>query len=325
MTSQPQSNPLPALTPPKVFVSYTHENAEHRKWIARLCSDLCTNGVDTILDQWDCKLGTDLTQFMENGISQSDRVLLIATPEYKRKAEQPTGGAGYEKLVVTGELARSLETTKFVCLLRRGEPAESIPRFAMSRLFADFRDESQYLGNLEQVLRDIHGAPTTPKPPIGTNPFSKEFRGEKQEVSGTNAASQIAPHKPPHTPVRRLLPDSRRSLTHKFNISGQVGFITVGMYEDGRPGEVFITLAKQGSTLGGLTDAWSITITTALQHGVRVESLVAALSDMRFEPNGMTENPEIPFAKSIPDYVIRWLAMQYIPGYREAHRPGQRT
>jgi len=118
-------------------------------------------------------------------------------------------------------------------------------------------------------------------------------------------------------PVRRRLPDTRRAITHHFTITTQDGsvhdgYITVGMYEDGSPGEIFVTVAKEGSTISGLMDAFATAISIALQYGVPLEVLVRKFSHMRFEPSGVTTNPEIRVAKSIVDYIFRWLASQFL-------------
>ncbi len=113
-------------------------------------------------------------------------------------------------------------------------------------------------------------------------------------------------------PARRKLPDERRSITHKFSIAGHEGYITVGMYEDGKPGEIFLVMAKEGSTISGLMDAFATSISMALQYGVPLEALVEKFSHVRFEPSGFTKNPEIPFAKSITDYIFRWLASKFL-------------
>jgi ribonucleoside-diphosphate reductase alpha chain len=113
-------------------------------------------------------------------------------------------------------------------------------------------------------------------------------------------------------PARRKLPDERHSITHKFSIAGHEGYITVGMYEDGKPGEIFLVMAKEGSTISGLMDAFATSISMALQYGVPLEALVEKFSHVRFEPSGFTKNPEVPYAKSITDYIFRWLASKFL-------------
>jgi len=123
--------------------------------------------------------------------------------------------------------------------------------------------------------------------------------------------------------MRRRLPDTRHSLTHHFNVAGHEGYLTVGMYDDHTPGELFITMSKEGSTIGGLMDSLGTAISVALQYGVPVESLVTKFAHQRFEPMGMTTNRDIPFAKSLVDYIFRWMGMEFIPGYREANAPAR--
>ncbi|HSC30003.1 MAG TPA: vitamin B12-dependent ribonucleotide reductase, partial [Vicinamibacterales bacterium] len=113
-------------------------------------------------------------------------------------------------------------------------------------------------------------------------------------------------------PARRRLPDERMSITHKFDISGHEGYITVGLYEDGQPGELFLVMAKEGSTISGFADAFAQAISYALQYGVPLQDLVDKFSHVRFEPSGMTRNPEVRFAKSIVDYIFRWMATKFL-------------
>jgi ribonucleoside-diphosphate reductase alpha chain len=124
-------------------------------------------------------------------------------------------------------------------------------------------------------------------------------------------------------PVRHRMPDTRTSLTHKFEIAGHEGYITVGLYEDGQPGELFITMSKEGSTIGGLMDTVGTLTSIALQYGVPLESLVKKFAYQRFEPSGFTKNSDIRHATSITDYVFRWLACQFIKGYKEATSPNR--
>jgi ribonucleoside-diphosphate reductase alpha chain len=122
-------------------------------------------------------------------------------------------------------------------------------------------------------------------------------------------------------PLRRRLPETRTAITHKFDIAGHEGYLTVGLFEDGTPGEVFITMAKEGSTIGGLMDGVATLTSLSLQYGVPLEALVKKFAYQRFEPSGFTKNPDIRQAFSIIDYVFRWLGLQFVPGYREANVP----
>ncbi len=122
------------------------------------------------------------------------------------------------------------------------------------------------------------------------------------------AAAGVAPGQP----VRRKLPDERRAITHKFDVAGHEGYITVGLYEDGTPGELFLVMAKEGSTISGFADAFAQAISYALQYGVPLQDLVDKFSHVRFEPAGMTKNPDVRFAKSIVDYIFRWMAAKFL-------------
>ena len=122
-------------------------------------------------------------------------------------------------------------------------------------------------------------------------------------------------------PVRTRMPDTRIGITHKFDIAGHEGYITVGLYESGQPGELFIQMSKEGSTIGGLMDTVATLTSLSLQYGVPLESLVKKFAHQRFEPSGFTKNPDIRNASSITDYVFRWLGCQFIKGYKEATSP----
>jgi ribonucleoside-diphosphate reductase alpha chain len=113
-------------------------------------------------------------------------------------------------------------------------------------------------------------------------------------------------------PVRRKLPSVRNAITHKFSIGGHEGYITVGMYDDGQPGEIFLVMAKEGSAISGLMDSFATAISLALQYGVPLRVLIDKFSHVRFEPSGHTGNPQVPFAKSIVDYIFRWLASKFL-------------
>ena len=111
------------------------------------------------------------------------------------------------------------------------------------------------------------------------------------------------------------MPETRASFTHKFSIAGHEGYFTVGLFEDGQPGELFITMAKEGSTIGGLMDTIATLVSLSLQYGVPLQDLVRKFAHQRFEPSGYTANPQIRMAKSIVNYIFRWLGITFIPSY----------
>ncbi|HEX3600501.1 MAG TPA: vitamin B12-dependent ribonucleotide reductase [Lacipirellulaceae bacterium] len=142
---------------------------------------------------------------------------------------------------------------------------------------------------------------------------SKESQPLSTSTEGDRAAAAAV-----QKPRRERLEDTRQSITHKFSVSGHEGYITVGLYPDGRPGELFLTMAKEGSTIGGLMDAFGTSVSMSLQYGVPLEDYVRKFSHMRFEPQGYTKNPDIRIAKSLIDYIFRWLGITFLPGYKEA-------
>ena len=140
---------------------------------------------------------------------------------------------------------------------------------------------------------------------------AQALRSDKKKEEPAEAP--VAPQLVDANPTRRRMPRERQSLTHKFSIAGHEGYITAGMYEDGSVGEIFLTdIGKEGSTLRGMMNAFATSISIALQYGVPLETLVRKFSYMRFDPEGITGNPEIPFAKSMPDYIMRWLASRFL-------------
>ncbi|HOC54294.1 MAG TPA: vitamin B12-dependent ribonucleotide reductase [Verrucomicrobiota bacterium] len=140
--------------------------------------------------------------------------------------------------------------------------------------------------------------------------MGSQFDALKQEVE--QLRKQVG------QPVRRRMPETRASFTHKFSIAGHEGYFTVGLFEDGQPGELFITMAKEGSTIGGLMDTVATLVSLSLQYGVPLQDLVRKFAHQRFEPSGYTANPQIRIAKSVVDYIFRWLGITFIPGYEGA-------
>jgi ribonucleoside-diphosphate reductase alpha chain len=146
-----------------------------------------------------------------------------------------------------------------------------------------------------------------------TQPLNTSKDKTAAEIAQQAAAQMVT------RPIRRKLPDERQAITHKFDIAGHEGYITVGLFEDGQPGEIFLVMAKEGSTISGFADAFAQAISYALQYGVPLQALVDKFSHVRFEPSGMTRNPDIRFAKSIVDYIFRWMATKFLSPEAQYH------
>ncbi|HKS95133.1 MAG TPA: vitamin B12-dependent ribonucleotide reductase, partial [Terriglobia bacterium] len=142
-------------------------------------------------------------------------------------------------------------------------------------------------------------------------------RGQESEETPSAAppSPQAAAPSPAATSAlkRRKLPDERRAITHKFSVGGHEGYLTVGLYDSGMPGEIFITMAKEGSTVSGLMDSFATAVSLALQYGVPLKVLCDKFSHTRFEPSGWSSNRDIGYAKSLMDYIFRWLALKFLP------------
>src|SRR5215470_9112860 len=146
------------MAAPSVFISYSHDSEPHKRWVLKLTTDLRENGVDATLDQWELALGQDVSAFMQRGIRESDRVILVCTEKYVQKADGGSGGVGYERLVVTGELVQNIDTKKFIPIIRENVHRK-LPAFLGPRRYVDFSDDAQYAATLEELLRDLLGAP----------------------------------------------------------------------------------------------------------------------------------------------------------------------
>ena len=153
-----------------VFVSYSYDDQAHVDWVRQLATDLRQKGVDATLDQWDLSPGQDLAHFMERGLADADRAVIVCTENYTKKANAGTGGVGYEKMIVTKELISNIASTKFIPIIR-SNALRTTPTFLGTRKYIDFNSDADYAERLEELLREIHQAPRHPKPPIGTNPF----------------------------------------------------------------------------------------------------------------------------------------------------------
>ncbi|OAI27730.1 toll/interleukin-1 receptor domain-containing protein [Methylomonas koyamae] len=167
---------------PKVFISYSHDSPDHKRWVADLASKLMENGINTILDQWELRPGDDVPKFMERNVRRCDRVLMICTESYVHKADEGKGGVGYEAMVVTGELVADLGTAKFVPLIRQDASPRVLPVSMSTRLYIDFSDDVSFEDSFDQLIRDLHSNPISKKPPLGPNPFASEKVAAKLEA-----------------------------------------------------------------------------------------------------------------------------------------------
>lgn len=157
--------------PIKVFISYSHDSDEHKAWVLKLASDLRANGLDAILDQWDLMLGSNLPRFMEQGLSSSEKVLVICTNNYIEKSNAGRGGVGYEGQILTGELFRRQDIVKYIPIVRGATVDPKVPTCLDGRLYTDFTNPDSYNTNLKGLIHELYGVKLDPKPALGPNPF----------------------------------------------------------------------------------------------------------------------------------------------------------
>lgn len=158
------------MTVPRVFISYSHDSQAHKQWVLEFAVRLRNSGVDAILDQWELQPGDDIPHFMERNLASSDRVLMICTEEYVHKANAGTGGVGYEKMIVTSDLMKSIDSNKVVPIIRQLGTYQ-VPTFLKSKLFIDFSRNDDLEFAFDELVRTLVGAPLFKKPPIGNNTF----------------------------------------------------------------------------------------------------------------------------------------------------------
>jgi hypothetical protein len=156
---------------PKAFISYAHESQAHKRWVLDLATRLRNVGVDASLDQWDLGPGDDVPRFMEQSLASADRVLMICTDAYVKKANAGTGGVGYEKMIVTADLLRNIDSNKVIPLIRQ-TGTRVVPTFLQTKLFIDFSSSDEFEFAFDNLTRAIHNAPLFVKPEISNNPFT---------------------------------------------------------------------------------------------------------------------------------------------------------
>ena len=165
---------------PKVFISYSHDSQEHKKWVLDLATRLRNSGIDAIIDQWELKPGDDLPHFMETHLANSDYVVMVCTETYVTKANKGIGGVGYEKMIITADLLANIDSNKVIPIIRQNG-SHSVPTFLKSKLFINFSHSGNYEYSFDELVRTFHGAPLFQKPEIGNNPFTpvEDLRPEK--------------------------------------------------------------------------------------------------------------------------------------------------
>lgn len=178
---------------PRVFISYSHDTDAHMSWVLSLATRLRANGVDVILDRWDLHPGDDLAVFMEKGVAESDRVLVVCSSAYVDKAKSSQGGVGYEKMILNAELVTNAGTRKFIPLIRNSTPDKPLPTFLGARFYIDFEPDSEFEQRLQLLIAEVHSQDPLPKPPLGPSPFSAITTGPSQPATASSAQRGLDP------------------------------------------------------------------------------------------------------------------------------------
>ena len=183
-----ENNLMEEITP-TVFISYSHDSPEHKRWVQELASSLLEGGVDVKLDQWDLSYGDDVPKYMEKSVNDADRVLMICTDQYVHKADEGEGGVGYEAMIVTGELIKNLGTSKFIPIVKQESKTPILPKSVSTRFYINLSDNGKYNEEFDSLLRELHEEPASKKPPIGKNPFTKSPSGS--EIPNSSVAGPL--------------------------------------------------------------------------------------------------------------------------------------
>jgi hypothetical protein len=169
---------------PKIFISYSHDSIEHKKWILDLAIRMRNNGIDAIIDQWELKPGDDLPHFMETNIANADKIIMICSEKYVEKANSGIGGVGYEKMIITSNLIENIDEKKIIPIVRQAS-TKFLPTFLKTKLYIDFSKNSDYEFSFDELIRTIHNSPIYKKPEIGNNPFKQiDDSVEKKNYDG---------------------------------------------------------------------------------------------------------------------------------------------
>lgn len=170
------------MKPPRVFISYSHDSAQHKEWVLSFATTLRQRGIDAVLDQWDLKPGNDLPHFMETELASSDFALMICSDRYVEKANAGQGGVGYEKMIMTSSLLKTIDSSKVIPIIR-ANPQKIVPTFMGSKLYIDFSNDKDIEYSLDELLRTLLNSPLFEKPAIGSNPFKPLEQSKPDRVS----------------------------------------------------------------------------------------------------------------------------------------------
>lgn len=165
-----QTATIATMSTPRAFISYSHDSVEHKQWVLMLATKLRAAGVDAILDMWELEPGADLPAFMEKNLVAADRVLMICTDNYVTKANAGTGGVGYEKMIVTADLLKTIDSKKVIPIIRQAT-TRNTPTFLNSKVYLDFSRDDQFEFAFDELTRTLHGTPLLVKPPVENKPF----------------------------------------------------------------------------------------------------------------------------------------------------------
>lgn len=166
---------------PKVFISYSHDNLEHKKWVLDLAIRMRNNGIDAIIDQWELKPGDDLPNFMEKNLDSADSILMICSENYVLKANEGKGGVGYEKMIITSNLLSNIDENKIIPIIKQ-DGGNLVPTFLKTKLYINFSKKDDYEFSFDELIRTIHKSPLYIKPEIGNNPFKDNQNIEELKV-----------------------------------------------------------------------------------------------------------------------------------------------
>ena len=213
---------------PKVFISYSHDSIEHKKWILSLATRLRNNGIDAILDQFELKPGDDIPHFMERHLSNCDKILMVCTENYVVKANKGTGGVGYEKMIITSNLMANIDENKIIPIIRQLNPS-NVPTFLKTKLHINFYEDSDFEFSYDELVRTIHNSPLFVKPPVGNNPFKQiEKVSQEENASLINKIMKLVvdDYSSISTPYERYVETS--TIMNELNISRILAEVTIG-------------------------------------------------------------------------------------------------